>query len=70
MFKQNIKNICFALIAIGIVAIGYGFYSASASHYSDIEIKEKVKELYYKLNSSKSFQLLLVLFQCHNYLVH
>ena len=52
-FKQNIKNNCFALIAIGIVAIGYGFYSASASHYSDIEIKEKVKELYYKLNSSK-----------------
>ena len=55
-FKQNTKNLCFALIAIGLVAIGYGFYSASASHYSDLEIKEKVKTLYYELKSSNKAQ--------------
>ena len=41
-FTQNTKSICFALIAIGLIAIGYGFYSASKTHYSDAEIKTKV----------------------------
>ncbi len=43
IFTKNTKIICLSFIMIGLVAIGYGFYSASKMHYSDTEIKEKVK---------------------------
>ena len=43
IFEKNTKIICFTLIAIGIIAIGYGFYSSLKTNYSDVEIKEKVK---------------------------
>ena len=54
IFKQNIKNICFALIGIGILAITYGFYSASQNYYTDEEIKYEVKKLYKKTSNENS----------------
>ena len=42
---KNIKIICFTLMAIGLLSLLYGFYSASSS-YSNYEIKKEVKTLY------------------------
>ena len=56
IFTKNTKIICLSLIMIGLVAIGYGFYSASKMHYSDDEIKEKVKSISYNLGSTKNSQ--------------
>lgn len=44
-FTKNTKIICLSLMLIGVIAIGFGFYSASKIHYTDTEIHAKVLEL-------------------------
>ena len=56
IFTKNTKIICLSFIMIGLVAIGYGFYSASKMHYSDTEIKEKVKLISKNLESTNKNQ--------------
>ena len=53
IITQNTRILCFTLIAIGIIAIGYGFYSASLIHYSDQQIEEKVVELSHNIDYNK-----------------
>ena len=50
IFTKNTKILCLSLILIGLVSIGWGFYSASKTHYSDQEIYDKIIELSHQEN--------------------
>jgi len=50
-FPKHTKNICFGLMFIGLMSMVYGFIQSSKNQYTDLEIRDQVKSMYYNFKS-------------------
>ena len=52
-FTRNTKIICICMMLFGIISLAYGFISANKNQYSDLEIRQAVKQMYNEYKSDK-----------------
>ena len=52
-FTRNTKIICICMMLFGVISLAYGFISANKNQYSDLEIRQVVKQMYNEYKSDK-----------------